>query len=88
MQLNDLTNNPLMKVKKKHKSNKKPSKGKGSTIFLSFNGKRQNLSAWSKDVGICVATLNARRLKGLPIEDILEPKNMTCRKPSIKHTWR
>ena len=39
--------------------------------MLSFNGKSQNISQWSKELGLSRRTISDRLKMGLPIEDVL-----------------
>lgn len=49
--------------------------------WLEFNGKRLNLSDWSKELNIPIETIRARLRKGLSTEEILSTEKF---KPGVK----
>lgn len=47
----------------------------GRDVFLTFNGETLNLKQWSEKLGINRTTITNRRLKGWPVERILEVRH-------------
>lgn len=46
-----------------------------TAVYLTYNGKTQNLSEWAKETGIPRSTIAYRMSKELPVERILERKD-------------
>lgn len=53
-----------------------PAPGERSEKLITYNGKTQNLSAWSKETGLSVMTLGRRLKRGLSAELILSQQDL------------
>ena len=70
MQLTELLNDPLMKVRPKPKKTPK-GEGRGCNIYLTYQGKTQSMSEWAKELRLSRNTLYSRYKNGWEDEEIL-----------------
>ena len=52
------------------------SRASPNTDPISYNGRTQSVGAWSQELGIRRSTLNERRRRGLPVEEILSTNGL------------
>ena len=50
---------------------KEQMRNRRTNVFIEYNGKRQTVQDWSKELGISFTTLRTRMLAGWPVERIL-----------------